>query len=114
MIDADDVVFIQFLIEFHNFLFQKVKRSDCGKRCNYFQQNKKFHGRNCFVSTKKRICFPESFRVLTEKFSYEDYIEFFIGFSRRILVMTDCKIARFCEKVGIDIGYFNGREILPS
>ena len=78
------------------------------KEVIFFMNLKNMKSINCFIPTKKR-CFPKCFRVLTGKPSYEDFI---IGFIRERTVMTEARVETCCQKVGIDIGYFNGKEIL--
>ena len=53
-------------------------------------------------------------RFLTGKHSFEDYIELMNGFNGRGIIMTETRKKGFCKKVGIDIGCFIGKEILPK
>ena len=67
---------------------------------------------------QKRIVFQvfeNCVRVLTRKLSYEDYMEFIIGFSRNGTAITEkLQLKHFRKKVGNDIGYFIGKELLPG
>ena len=67
---------------------------------------------------QKRIVFQifkNCVRVLTQKLSYEDYMESIIGFSRNGPTITEkLELKYFRKKVGNDIGYFIGKELLPG
>ena len=52
--------------------------------------------------------------VLTGKHSFEDYIEFMNGFSKKGTIMTETRKKGICKKVVRDIGCFIGKEILPK
>ena len=65
-----------------------------------------------FPSIPQKKYFLKGIRVSTGKHSYEGYIDFVNGFSRRRIVMAEARVTTFCRKVGWDNGYSNGREIL--
>ena len=90
-----------------------MNRIDSGTGSDYLQKIKAYEGYNWLTSPKKK-CSTKYIRVLTGKASFEEYIELINSFSRirrRRTVMTEGGIKKFFEKVGIDIGYFNGKQI---
>ena len=83
-----------------------------GKGSDYVYEIKKEEGTNCFTSTKQNS-FAESVSILTRKSFYKAFSESFNGFDRREAVITELRNKRFRKELGIDIGYPNGKEILP-
>ena len=79
--DGEDVVFTGYLIEFHDLLFEKVKRSNFAKVSDFFYEIKEFNRINCFIPTKKNFL-TNCFRFLTRKLLIEEFIEILIGFSK--------------------------------
>ena len=51
---------------------------------------------------------------LHAKAAYKDYLDNIIGFTSWRSVTAEDRIKRFCMKIVIEIGYFNGKNFLPT
>ena len=98
------------MIEVYDPPFKNVKRNDYGEGGDLFYECQDRERKNCFIPTKKK-CFPKCIPFLTGKLSYEDYIEFLIGFSGKRTIMIEARFKAFYKKVERDTVFFNGKEI---
>ena len=70
--DVNDFVFTGYLIEFYEFSFKKVKRSDYGKGSDCLYKFNESERKICFTPTK-RNSFPKCIQILTGKPYYEKF-----------------------------------------
>ena len=111
--DGDDVIFTGQSIEFDMPEFKPVKRSNYGEGSNYLTDIEEYRGVKCFIPTGNN-CFLKCINYLTGKDYKKEYFEFIANEDRRRNVMTTARIQPFVTKYEIDIGIFNGKQILPK
>ena len=111
--DGDEVIFTGDSIEYDVPEFKPVKRSNYGKGTNYLADIEEFHGDKCFIPSGNN-CFLKCINYLTSKDYKNEYFEFIRNEDRRKNVMTSARVQPFVTKHGIDVGIFNGTQILPK
>ena len=109
--DSEDVIFTGYVYKIDTPQFKVVKRSAYGKGTNHMQEIVEYHGRNCYIPTSG-MCFIKRINYFTKKDYTEEFLAFIRSEKHRSGVMTTARIQPFCKKYNINIGYFNGKEIL--
>jgi len=110
--ESEDGIFNGYIYKLNNPQFNIVNRSRSGNGRDFKHQIIEYHGKNCFIPSNG-YCFIKCIKYLT-KFDYkEQYLEFIRNEQRRSNIMTMARIQPCLRKPGIDVGYYNGKEIWP-
>ena len=110
--DGGDVVFEGDAFQLPQLDFKPLKRSNYGRASNHLYNIQEYFGTNCYILTGNN-CFVKCINYLTGNDYTQQYLDFISEGDRRKNVMTLARIQPFVKKNGIEIEYFNGKEVLP-
>ena len=110
--DSEDSIFNGYIYNLDTPQFKKVKRSQYDNGCDFKHEIIEYKGNNCYIPTKG-YCFIKCNNYLTGQDYKQGYLDFIRNESRRSNVMTKARIQPCLRKLGIDLGYYNGKEIWP-
>ena len=110
--DSDDSIFNGYIYKIDTLKFNKVKRSEYGKGCDFKHEIIEYQGNNCFIPTKV-YCFVKCINFITGKDYKQQYLDFIRNEKRRLNIMTRARIQPFCRENNINIGYYDGKGVYP-
>ena len=110
--DSEDAIFNGYIYKLDTPQFKKVNRSQYGNGCDFKHEIFEYRGNNCFMPTKG-YCFVKCINFITGQDYKEQYLEFIRNESRRINIMTMARIQPCLKKLGMNLGYYNGKELWP-
>ena len=110
--DSDDSIFNGYIYKINTPQFKKINRSQFGNGCDFKHEIIEYKGNNCYIPTKG-YCFVKCINYLTGQDYKEQYLEFIRNETRRSNIMTKARIQPCLRKMGIDLCYYNGKEIWP-
>ena len=110
--DGEDVVFEGDAFQLPQPDFKPIKRSNYGKGSNHLFDIEEYFGTNCYIPTGNN-CFVKCINYLTGNDYTQQNLDFIREGDRRKNVMTLARIQPFVKQYGIEIGYFNGKEVMP-
>ena len=110
--DSEDAIFNGYIYKLDTPQFKKVNRSQYGNGCDFKHEIIEYRGNNCYIPTKG-YCFVKCINYLTGLDYKEQYLEFIRSETRRSKIMTMARIQPCPKKLGVNVGYYNGKEIWP-
>ena len=110
--DSEDVIFTGWLYKLNTPEFKKVIRSQYGRGTDFKQDIVEYIGNNCYIPTSGN-CFMKCINCFTKKDYTEEFLTFIRTEQRRSSVMTSARVQRFCRKLNINIGCYDGFRECP-
>ena len=108
----EDVVFEGDAFQLPQPDFKPIMRSNYGKGSDHLSDIEGHFGTNCYIPTGNN-CFVKCINYLTGNDCTHQYLDFISEGDRRKDVMTLARIQSFVKKYGIELGCFNGKEVMP-
>ena len=112
MYEAEDSILSGYIYKINTLQFNLVNRSQNGIGYDFKHEIIEYRGINCFIPTKG-YCFLKCFNYLTNSDYKEQYLDFIRTEKRRSSFTTMAHIQPCLRKLGINLGYYSGKEIRP-
>ena len=109
-----EVLFSGFMIKY-TMVFNPIKRSNYGKRCDVFNNIFEYKGQLCYIPIGN-ACFGKCLEFIYKRNFSNEYKEFILDSDRCKNIMTSAEIQPFCRKHNIILGVYNQKHqsILPK
>ena len=118
MIDKYDetleVVFSGYMKKYTT-VFNQIKRSNYGKRCDAFKSFLEYEGELCYIPTGN-ACFGRCLEHIYTKYFLNEYKEVFLSSDRRKNIISSATIQPFCREKNPNLCIYNhkNQSILPK
>ena len=109
---SEDAIFIGYVYKLNTPQFNSVNRSQEGNDCNFNHQIFEYIGNSCYIPSIN-YCFIKCKNYLTNSDYKEQSLDFIRIEQKRSSITTLARIQPCLRKLGIDLGFYNGKEIWP-
>ena len=110
--EAEDAIFNGYNYKINHPQFNLVNRSQYGKGSDFKHQIIEYRCVTCFTPSK-RYCFIKCVNFLTDGDYKQHYLDFIRNGKRLTNITTMARIQPCLNKLGVNLGYYNGKEIWP-
>ena len=107
--DAEDAVFNGYYYKNKTLQFIVVNRAKYGSGCNFKHQIFEYRVDNCYIPSNG-YCFSKFINFLSCIGYKQQCLGFIRNEKRRSNIMTMARIQPCLRKIGVNLGYYNGRE----
>ena len=100
--------------EYYDLFYTVIKNRDeyeYENGCDFKHQNIEYRGKNCYIPSNG-YCFIECINFFTGEVYKQEYFDF-IRNENRSNIMTKARIQPRLGKLGVNMSYYNGKEIWP-
>ena len=111
--DAEDSIFNGYIYKINTPLFNLVNRSQYRNGCDFKHKIIDYQGNSCFIP-RKGYSFIKCINILTGGDYKQQYLDFIRNEKRISKIMVSARIQPCLRKLGVNLGYYNGKEICPT